>query len=81
MMFLTTDMGSVKLTVTDWKRDGDRNVVEMYLDENSPPWIKVKAVRGDIRQYVIKLEQVLLSNNAGRNLQGTTRYPKISLHI
>jgi hypothetical protein len=80
-MFATTDSGSVKVTVTDYKRDDDRNVIDTYINENSDPWIKVNAVRGDIRQYLITLENIIFSNQVSRNLQQTTKYPKINLHI
>ncbi len=56
LLFVTTDSGTVRITVTDYKRDDDRNVVETSINENSEPWIKVKALKNDIREYVITLE-------------------------
>lgn len=54
-MFVTADSGEVRLTVEDFKRNGDRYVVETYINEKSSPWVKVNAVGGDIREYIITL--------------------------
>ena len=35
LLFVTTDMGTVRVTVTDYKRDDDRNVVVATINENS----------------------------------------------
>lgn len=32
LMFVTADMGTVKVTVTDYKRNDDTNVVEIFID-------------------------------------------------
>ena len=62
-MFVTTDSGTVRVTVTDYKRDDDRTVATTTINENSEPWIKIRAQKDDIRQYDITLENVLLMSN------------------
>lgn len=80
-MFVTTDWGNVKVTVEDYKRNDDRSFVDVLVNENSDPWIKVKALGGDIRYYIITFENLLLADN-NRNLQQSdTKYPKVTFHI
>jgi hypothetical protein len=82
LLFVTTDSGTVRITVTDYKREDERNVVETTLNENSEPWIKVKALKNDIREYVITLENMLLMDGHSRNLQSSgNNYPSVSLHL
>ena len=47
-MFVTTDSGTVRVTVTDYKRDDDRTVATTTINENSEPWIKIRAQKDDI---------------------------------
>lgn len=82
LLFVTTDSGMVRVSVTDYMRDQDRNVVVTMINEESEPWIKVNAVKNDIREYVITLENVLLMDGHSRNLQSSdTKYPRVTLHI
>lgn len=80
-MFVTTDWGNVKVTVEDFKRDEDRNVVDVLFNENSDPWVKVKALGGDIRAYIITFENLLLADNIRHLQQSDTKYPKVTFHI
>lgn len=82
LIFVTTDWGNVRIIVTDYKRDQDREIINQIINDESDPWIRVNAVQGDIRGYIITLENVLFSNDKNRNLQqADTKYPKVNFHI
>ncbi len=72
-IFITSDWGNFKLTVTDFKRDQKAIVIDQMIRGNSNPSIKVNGVTGDIREYIIKLEDMFQnkfqSNGQRTNLQ------------